>query len=238
MTHRRVFLSAQWKCLLMLNYAVEPSLLERFVPSGTELDAFNGVTYLSLVGFQFNQTRIYGFPVPFHQSFEEVNLRFYVRRQSRRGVVFIREFVPKRAVASIARFAFNENYSCVPMSHRIETGDASEVVRAEYAWGAGADRCVMRVETDGTSFLPEEDSISRFITEHYWGYASQPDGECLEYEVQHPRWNVRNAKQASFSGNAALFYGDEFAECLNRDPNFAFLADGSAVSVIKGKRID
>src|ERR1017187_843088 len=121
MKHQNRFLTADWKNLVMINYIVDPSLLERFVPTGTELDSFDGITYLSLVGFEFNRTRIFGFAVPFHQAFEEVNLRFYVRRAAKRGVVFIREFVPKCVVAAIARLAFNENYSCVAMSHRIET---------------------------------------------------------------------------------------------------------------------
>ena len=222
----------------MLNYTVDPSLLERFVPAGTELDAFDGITYLSLVGFEFNRTRMFGFAVPFHQAFEEVNLRFYVRRAGKRGVVFIREFVPKRVVAAIARLAFNENYSCVAMSHRIETRTTDEAVRAEYTWGSGANRSVMRIETAGASFLPPEGSVSQFITEHYWGYAAQPDGGCLEYEVQHPRWNVRNALRASFSGNVAALYGDEIAKCLLKSPDSAFLAEGSAVTVFKGKRIN
>lgn len=108
MKHPNVFLTAEWKNLVMLNYAVDASLLDRFVPAGTELDSVEGITYLSLVGFEFNRSRILGFPVPFHQTFEEVNLRFYVRRLSKRGVVFIRELVPKFAVAAIARLAFNE----------------------------------------------------------------------------------------------------------------------------------
>jgi uncharacterized protein YqjF (DUF2071 family) len=237
MTHQKIFLTAEWKDLLLLNYAVAPRLLEPFVPSGTELDVFDGVTYLSLVGFEFNRTSIFGIPVPFHQSFEEVNVRFYVRRGIKRGVVFIRELVPKRAVAAIARFAFNENYSYTPMSHQVETGTVSNTVKAEHAWGAGADRCRMRIETEGERYIAPEGSVSQFITEHYWGYAAQPDGGCLEYEVQHPQWNVRNAKEAGFSGNAAAFYGSEIAECLLRKPDSAFLAEGSRVTVFKGMRI-
>src|SRR6266446_328244 len=151
MKHQSRFLTAEWNNLLMLNYAVEASLLERFVPAGAELDVFEGRTYLSLVGFEFNRSRIFGFAVPFHQTFEEVNVRFYVRRSSRRGVVFIRELVPRFAVAAVARFAFKENYSCVPMSHRIETRAGGDVVEDEYAWGSGPDRCLMQIETEGAS---------------------------------------------------------------------------------------
>ncbi|MGA9668633.1 MAG: DUF2071 domain-containing protein, partial [Terracidiphilus sp.] len=230
MGDQSLFLNAEWKNLLMLNYAVNPSLLEEFVPSGTVLDAFDGATYLSLVGFEFNRTRMFGFPVPFHQSFEEVNLRFYVRRSSKRGVAFIRELVPKRAVAAIARLAFNEKYSYMPMSHRVESCAENEGMKAEYSWGSGANRSSMWIETEGARFIPPEGSASQFITEHYWGYAAQADGGCLEYEVQHPRWNVRDAKRAGFSGNVSALYGNDIAECLMRSPDSAFLAEGSSVT--------
>jgi uncharacterized protein len=238
MTRTRTFLTAEWKHLVMLNYAVDPSLLKRFVPSGTELDSFDGKTYLSLVGFEFNRTSLAGIPVPFHQQFEEVNLRFYVRRMEKRGVVFIRELVPRRAVAAVARWAFNENYVHVPMSHRIAHRLDGVIATAEYAWGTGSNKCVARIETEGESYLAPEGSVSQFITEHYWGYAAQKGGGCLEYEVQHPQWQVWNAKRAEFSGNPTRFYGPEFAEILRLPANSAFLAEGSAVTVFQGKAME
>lgn len=231
-----VFLTAEWLNLAMLNYSVAPRLLNRFVPAGTELDSFDGLTYLSLIGFEFNRTRMAGVSIPFHGSFEEVNLRFYVRRGSRRGVVFIRELVPKRAVVAVARLAFGENYACVPMSHAIRSEAGTGSIAAEYSWGAGASQCTMRIEADGPAFLPAEGSLSQFITEHYWGYAARR-GASLEYEVQHPRWRVREAKNVGFTGNAAPYHGRELADILAGEPSSAFLAEGSAVVVFKGTRI-
>lgn len=231
------FLTAEWKNLVMLNYAVDRALLERFVPAGTELDAHQGEVYVSLIGFQFKRTCLLGWRIPFHQDFEEVNLRFYVRRGLKRGVVFVREFVPKFAVAVIARIAYNEKYSCVPMSHRIEAHAGGNAVEAEYVWGSRSDRCSMRIESEGRGLLPPEGSLGQFISEHYWGYAAQRAGGCVEYEVQHERWPIRPTKLARFSGNAAGFYGAEFAEVLMRTPDSAFMADGSPVTVSKGTRI-
>ena len=230
------FLTAEWINLAMLNYAVDPLLLRPFVPAGTELDAFEGRCYLSLVGFEFNRTRVLGIAVPFHQAFEEVNLRFYVRRSSRRGVVFIRELVPRFAVAALARSAFGENYSCLPMSHRVRRSPEGEV-EVEYGWGSGTDRCTMRIRAEGQGSLPAEGSLGQFITEHYWGYTARAGGETLEYEVQHPRWVVREGKSAEFSGDSARFYGVELANALKRPADSAFLADGSPVTVCKAARI-
>jgi hypothetical protein len=213
-------------------------LLQPFVPRGTEVDAFEGRTYVSLVGFEFNRTCVDGFTIPFHRSFEEVNLRFYVRRAGQRGVVFIRELVPKFAVAAIARIAFGENYSRVPMSHSIHLQQKTCAVEAEYCWGSGPGRCSMRLEAGESSFVPPDNSLGQFITEHYWGYAAQSDGGSLEYEVQHPRWLVREAKTAKFSGDAAHYYGAEFGRLLMLPPDSAFLAEGSPVTVFRGLRLN
>jgi hypothetical protein len=232
---QRTFLTAEWKNLLMLNYVVDPGLLLRFVPAGTELDQFDGKTYVSLIGFEFNKTRVLGRAIPFHQSFEEVNLRFYVRRSERRGVVFIGELVPKYAVTAIAKFVYGERYSCVPMTHRIDKTNGSTF--AEYSWGSGSNCCTISAVTLSEAYLPKEGSLSQFITEHYWGYATQRTGGTLEYQVEHPQWNVTEAKQAQFRGNAEKYYGSVFAKILEEAPDSAFLADGSPVTVFKGMPI-
>ena len=221
----------------MLNYVVDPDLLRPFVPAGTELDGHQGCTYVSLIGFEFNKTRMLGRAVPFHQSFEEVNLRFYVRRGSRRGVVFIRELVPKIAVTVIARLAYGERYSCVPMSHRIGQALQTPGISAEYAWGSGPRRCAISLSADGPGYLPVPGSLAEFITEHYWGYAVR-GGLTVEYQVEHPQWQVNNASSAVFSGDAQSYYGREFGQILARTPDSAFFAEGSAVAVFQGMSIE
>jgi len=218
----------------MLNYEIDPSLLTAFVPIGTELDQHEGRTYISLIGFEFNKTRVFGWAVPFHRAFEEVNLRFYVRRGTRRGVVFIRELVPKFAVTAVARFAFGENYSCVAMSHRMESDQSG--IYAEFSWGSSVGRCSISAKTPGDRYLPPEGSLAQFITEHYWGYAVRA-GSTIEYQVEHPQWKVREAITAEFRGNAARFYGPEFGAILAGLPQSAFLAEGSEVTVFKGTPI-
>src|SRR5271168_4482631 len=133
----KVFLSAEWRDLVMLNYEVDRRLLEKHVPYGTALDSFEGKTYVSLVGFRFCRTKLFGsLAIPFHADFDEVNLRFYVRRQegkeTRRGVVFIAEIVPKRAVATLARLIYGENYVCLPMKHHL--GSDGSTKNVAYQW--------------------------------------------------------------------------------------------------------
>jgi uncharacterized protein len=222
----------------MLNYSVDPELLRPYVPAGTEIDSFEGKTYLSLVGFEFNRTCISGIKVPFHGSFEEVNLRFYVKRGEKRGVVFIRELVPKFAVAAVARNAYGEKYSRVAMSHRIHYRLDRDAVEAEYSWDKGVSTCSMSIETNGSAFLPADGTLSQFITEHYWGYAAQRKTGTIEYEVQHAQWQVREGKTATVSGNTTRYFGADFAQVLMKPPDSSFLAEGSPVTVFKGARIE
>jgi uncharacterized protein YqjF (DUF2071 family) len=234
-----IFLTAEWRHLAMLNYEVDAGLLDRFVPRGTEIDCWDGRVFLSLVGFRFLKTRVRGMAIPFHANFDEVNLRFYVRRKKvaeiSRGVVFIREFVPRRAIAQVARTLYNENYVALSMSHEIEARDGKLAV--SYRWRGADGLATMKVRVAGEPQAVREGSEEQFITEHYWGYAAQRDGTTVEYRVTHPSWRVWRAEQAEFSGDVDALYGREFAEVLLRPPSSAFLADGSVVAVMRGRRL-
>lgn len=234
-----VFLTAEWRYLAMLNYQLDPALLAPYVPAGTELDRFDGKAYVSLVGFRFVSTKILGVPVPFHRNFDEVNLRFYVRRREggvvKRGVVFIQEIVPRRAIAAVARLAYNENYRCLPMAHQISCEDGA--LRVAYAWRLGAIWNRLTVQASGPARAVIDGTAEQFIAEHYWGYSAQPGGGCVEYHVAHPPWRVWDVAHAEFAGDAATLYGAKFASALNVPPDSAFLAEGSSVTVYRGRRI-
>ena len=221
------FLTAEWRHLVMLNYRVEPGLLEPLVPRGTVLDPHGGHHWCSLVGFLFLETRLKGVPVPFHQDFEELNLRFYVRRGDKRGVVFVKELVPKWAIATVARLAYNENYVSLPMGHRLDE-------RVTYTFGADGELSARPV---GEPRGLQPGSHEEFIAEHYWGYARQRDGGTVEYEVQHPPWRVQDAVEGRFIGDVAELYGAELAETLRGPPYSSFVAEGSAISVEPGRRL-
>ena len=226
-----IFLTAAWRHLLMLNYEMDPALLQPLVPRGTELDTHDGHTWASLVGFRFLDTRVLGLPVPFHRNFDEVNLRFYVRREVngevRRAVVFVRELVPRMAIALLARAVYNEPYTALPMRSTIAPGPP---LRAEYAWRLD-ERWHRCGGTAGGPFeLPVAGSLGEFITEHYWGYTRQRDGSTVEYRVEHPPWGVTPAVDVVVDADLKLLYGDALASALVT-PASALLAEGSAVIV-------
>ena len=225
----RPFLSAEWRSLVMLNYEVDPAVLRPLVPRGVELDEWDGRTLVSVVGFLFLNTRLLDIPVPFHRDFEEVNLRFYVRRRCgdgwRRGVTFVRELVPRAAIAMTARLFYNEPYLAVPMRHEVGGGIN------EYSWQHQGRWAVLRAETRGEPALIENGSEEEFIFEHYWGYTAQRDGSTVEYQVEHPRWRVSPVVASSLECDAAAIFGADFAPALAGQPHSAFVAEGSPVVV-------
>ncbi|MCU1235307.1 MAG: hypothetical protein JWP63_3274, partial [Candidatus Solibacter sp.] len=166
--------------IAMANYAIDPRLLRDMVPAATLLDEFEGRTYVSLIGFRFLRTRVRGFWIPFHDDFDEVNLRFYVKRtvggEVRRGVAFIREIVPRYAIAKVAQLVYGEPYVSLPMRHRV-AGPTSEGgrVRVEYGWRTRGQWNAIRMEAEGRPALAPPGSLQQFITEHYWGYSRQRD---------------------------------------------------------------
>lgn len=224
----------------MLNYQIDPARLVPFVPARTELDWWGGKVLVSVVGFLFLKTRVLGASIPFHRNFEEVNLRFYVRRKTedgwRRGVVFIKEIVPRAAIAYLARTLYREPYIALPMAHQIEE-ESGVVKSAEYSWRLAGQQNRLRLYTSGEAQPLVAGSEAEFITEHYWGYNAQPDGSTLEYQVEHPRWRVYDVADAQLHCAVADLYGEQFCEYLERKPSSAFLAEGSAVTVHQGVRL-
>jgi len=229
----RKFLTARWEDLIMANYEVDPSLLASRVPPGTAVDFHEGKCFVSLVGFMFLDTRVMGIPIPFHTNFEEINLRFYVARETedeaRRGVVFIKEIVPKSAIAWVARTLYGEPYEAATMWNRNDAGKVQ--------YGALNFKGVNSIKaTRGDKIgVPAAGSHEEFIIEHYWGYTKRSDNRTDEYKVEHPKWELYETRHVKIKVNFAGWYGKEFAFLKTETPYSVVLAKGSEVAVYKGK---
>lgn len=231
------FLTAEWNNLAMINYEVDPAILEKYVPKGTELDFYNGKCYVSFIGFLFENVRLLGMKIPFHTHFEEVNLRFYVRHLDngvwKRGAVFISEIVPKLAITLVANTFYNEEYRTMPMKHEIKIKDDSRTFI--YQWKLNNTWNTIHVETQKNPIPIEPNSEAEFITEHYFGYSKINDEETYEYEVTHPRWQQYEVIQNKSIIDFEAVYGKEFSFIKEVQPASVFLAVGSKIT-IEGKR--
>jgi uncharacterized protein YqjF (DUF2071 family) len=229
---------ADWRKLIMANYVIDPALVLPYVPKGTTLDFWEDECYVSLVGFMFDKSKLNSIPIPFHQSFEEVNLRFYVKRKEgdliKRGVVFIREFVPKAAVTMVANGFFREHYETIPMKHTWEIKENEQHI--QYAWKKNVWHSI-DIITDVQAQPLTPGSKEDFFTEHYWGYTSFKDRTTLEYFVDHHPWEVYATQSYSVEVDFEMCYGKMFGFLGNQKPTSVFLAEGSQISLQKNQQL-
>jgi len=236
----RPFLTATWQHLILANFECDSKIVEPYLPKGTALDLWKGKCLISLVGFQFFDTRLKGIKVPFHSNFEEVNLRFYVTHEHngeiRRGVVFIKEIVPKAAITFVANTVYKEHYITCPMSNTVE--EVADSLHATYRWKYNGESYAMSAEAETTAIPLAAESEAEFIAEHYWGYTAKNPETTSQYEVRHPQWDNYPVKHYAHEGNMHLLYGDAFGDALAKPPHSVFLAKGSSISVHPAQNID
>lgn len=223
----------------MANYLIDPQVLKPYLPKYTELDFYGGNTYVSLVGFMFNNTRILGIKIPFHINFEEVNLRFYVKYQAdgewRRGVVFIKEIVPRYAITYVANNFYHEKYATMKMSHFAERNAGTFAV--EYAWKYNSRWNKLGVMAQDEACGMIAGSEEEFIAQHYWGYSKFNEQVTFEYEVRHPVWNIYSVQRCTIDCDFTSLYGAAFSFLKHSSPSSVFLADGSEVTILQKKSL-
>jgi uncharacterized protein YqjF (DUF2071 family) len=231
------FLKAEWRKLVLANYVVSEARLLPYLPAKTVLDTWNGQHYVSLVGFMFVNTKMLGFKIPFHVNFEEVNLRFYVKYNEngrwKRGVVFIKEIVPRLALSLVANSLYKEHYVTRNMKH--QWTESEQTRQVQYSWLEGTDWQSIKVESSLESYDILEGSEAEFITEHYWGYTKAGKQKTFEYEVTHPTWQCYQVKSYEIAVDFAKVYGSTFAQLSETKPVSVLLAEGSEITV-EGKR--
>jgi len=236
------FLTARWSNLILITYAVPPKLLEHRLPEDLELDTRNGRAFASLVAFDFLDTRVLGVAWPGFRNFPEVNLRFYVRdRQSgERGVMFVREFVPLRFVAWVARRIYNEPYEAVPMRSRVAA--AADGISIAHEFTAGGRVNSIRANGDLATTCPADTTDEHFFKEHRWGFGRSRGGggggRCIRYEVIHPTWECHAVRSWALDLDWRRVYGEEWAVLQDAQPCSVIIAKGSAGTVLPKRSVD
>lgn len=231
------FLTAHWENLIMANYIIDPDVLLPYLPKGTELDFYENKTYVSLVGFMFKKTKIFGIPIPVFGSFEEVNLRFYVIRKEndalKRGVVFINETVPNKFVAWVANHLYKEHYTAIPTKHKWILERNKKHI--EYHWKVNQKWNSLSVEASMVKKPMAKNSIEEFIFEHYYGYTRINSSITEEYKIDHPSWEINEILDYNINCDFKEVYGKDFEFLKYQAPASVMIAEGSQIAV-KWKR--
>jgi uncharacterized protein len=217
----------------MANYEVEPDLLTPYLPNGVALDLHHDKCYVSLVGFMFQKTKLFNIPIPLLGTFEEINLRFYVKRMEsgtiKRGVVFINETVPYKLVAWLANKLYKEHYIAIPTKNEKHISDQSNNIN--YQWKINNAWNHLTANTAKECTPMEQGSIEEFIFEHYYGYTKLNKHRSQEYKVNHPRWLINKVIDYSIHCDFDAMYGSQFSFLSKHQTASVIMAQGSPVTV-------
>jgi hypothetical protein len=228
-----LFLKANWENIIMANYEIDPQLVIPFLPNGVDLDLFNGKCYISLVGFMFKNTKLFNVPIPKFGTFEEINLRFYVTRKEgtilKRGVVFINETIPYPIVAWVANKLYNEHYTVVPTKHNIDKTSNSQNIKFE--WLLNKKWNSIYVASSHEAEIMKNESLEKFIYEHYYGYTKINELKTEEYKLQHPSWKTHKVLDYKINCDFEAMYGKSFSILNKTKPEAVFIAKGSSVAI-------
>lgn len=224
------FLSAEWRNLVNLTYGVPPELIAPHVPAGVDLDVYQGLAPVSFVAFDFINTRVKGIRVPGHVNFPEVNLRYYVSHKGRRGVAFIREYVPKVCISLIAQRLYNEPYRTISMASDVNKSESGTVFLEHTLTKGGRDH-TLKVIAENTLSTPPADSPEHYFKEHDLGFGVNHQGETLYYLVEHPVWQVRPLRSVELNVDFGILYGEKWAVLNDMKPRWSLFAEGSAIKV-------
>lgn len=226
---RRPLMTARWSNPILLTYRVPADLLGRYVHPDLSLDRWRDHCHVSVVAFEFQDTRLRGRRVPGYVNFSQLNLRTYVRQGDERGVMYLREFVPSKVVAVVARLRFNEPYRTLDISSKTQSiGDALHV---EHRWHQQDVDQYIEVTASQTSVIPPEDGSVYHFTEHRWGYGSSRSGGLVRYRVEHPVWAIREIRSVAHRIDFASLFGADLSVLNDHDPVQVTLAVGSAVQM-------
>lgn len=235
------FLMADWQKLIFVNYEVDKEQLLPHLPKGLELDSHENKYYLSFVAMRFDNTKIKGISFPFHKRFEEVNLRFYVKRKLsngtwRKGVVFISEIVPKRAITMIARILYNESYQTLTMSHQWSQDGNSQTIGYSLDKHNQSHNIQIVSNNENNDINPNSDE--HFIIERYFGYTTSRKNKTIEYKVRHRPWQTQNVLDSKMTLNFEAIYGPEFSFLNDIKPNTIYYTEGSCTYVENKKVLE
>ncbi len=210
-----------------ITFAADEQQLRPYLPRGAAIDTLEDSPRVSLVAFEFRRTRVCGLAIPRHIAFPEINLRFYVRHDGERGVVFIRELVPRRMIATVARLLYNEPYQRVPMSCGAKSTEDGGVL-VWHRFGRGS---FLTVKGAAAAVVPEAGTAANWLTDHSLGVGQRRDGTTRLYNVAHPTWALREVDDFALEVDFSALYGPQWAWLHDATPSHLSLAVGSPIAV-------
>lgn len=222
-----IFMTGNWENLIMSTFEVNENILKPYLPKDSELDLYNGKVLMSMVAFTFSKVKFFGFKVPFHQKFGQINFRFYVKSKvnNTKGVVFIKEFAPKPLIAYVANVFYNEPYFFKKIG--LNKANNNNVFTIKYTYKN------LKIEATSKQQIQklEQNSMNQFVVDRYIAYIKSYNKETIQYKINHKPWNLFKTESININKNVLTLLPKKFKEAKYISSCFV---DGSYITVQKG----
>jgi hypothetical protein len=182
-----------WRDLLFAHWAVSPDALRPRLPDRLPLDTFADWAWIGITPFRLTGLRPRGLPpLPGSARFPELNVRTYTTVAGKPGIFFLSLDAANRLAVAAARRAYRLPYFRAAMHTRQEGETLHYVSDRRDAAGepAGFEASYRPV---GPAKAAAAGSLEYFLTERYCLYTTNPTGEVLRGEIQHPPWPLQPA---------------------------------------------
>lgn len=190
----RVVMYQRWHDLLFMHWPVAAELLRPHIPSGLEIDTFEGQAWLAVVPFRMSHIHPRGlFPVPWLSEFAELNVRTYVIKDGRPGVWFFSLDAANPIAVAIARNWFKLPYFNARMNCE---DDGKKIIYSGQRTHRNAPSCAFigTYHPVADVIIPNPGTLEYFLTARYCLYTADAGGKVYRGEIDHDPWPLQVAE--------------------------------------------
>jgi uncharacterized protein YqjF (DUF2071 family) len=208
-----------WEDLLFAHWRAPADALRSNLPTGLELDLFDGEAWIGVTPFRITGLRGRGLPpLPFLSSFLELNTRTYVTADGKPGIWFFSLDASSELAVQAARYGYKLPYFRAEIRSEWTGGWIVYESRRRDPRGAPA---TFRGSYRPAGELLEADprSLAHFLTERYCLYTVD-EGRLKRAEIHHEPWPLQPA-EATIEENTMPPRG---VELLDEEPLLHFSA--------------
>ncbi len=197
----------RWLDLLFAHWPIDLSALAAVVPPGLELDTYDGTAWLGIVPFTMADVAPRGFPaVPGFSSFPEINVRTYVVRGGRPGVLFLSLDAASPLTVEGGRRVFHLPYFRAAMAS-VRTGDVVDYRSRRTDRRGPPASFAARYRATGPPALAEPGTLADWLTRRMCLFAPDRRGRIVRTDIAHVDWPLRPAEAEIDDNTMAAAHG-------------------------------
>ena len=151
-----------WRNLTFLHWEIASEELEPLLPSGLQLDLFQGKAYIGIVPFEMKNIRPAWCPQVLGFNFLETNVRTYVIHNQEPGVFFFSLDANSYIAVKIARWIWH-----LPYFHSAMTFSNKDAIYNYTLKRPDKVQSQIKIEVSETLPPSEADSLEYFLLERY-----------------------------------------------------------------------